>query len=237
MKPIVIALAEGSKISNYENWLKAEPGVKTIRLSHQLDNLKDLEQCHGIMLTGGSDIHPGLYNRPDYMYYVDSKEVDEKRDEFEWEILQHMEEFQKPLLGICRGLQMVNVFLGGTLIPDIPSFGKFNHAKIKEGRDRSHLVKVDPESELSKILGTCEGLVNSAHHQAVDKPGFDLQVNALSPDGVVEGMERRDAAGKGYLILVQWHPERMDDQDSVFSKNIKNSFLEAARNYTIPKVH
>ena len=237
MESIVIGICEGSKYQNYENWIQSEQGVSVVKLSYHLDNGDEVKKCHGVILSGGSDIHPGLYNRPDFMTYVDSKEVDEKRDEFEWEVLQHIEEFNKPVLGICRGMQMVNVFLGGTLIGDIPSFGKFNHGKNLDGRDRNHSLMVDPSSLLSGILGKIEGGVNSAHHQGVDKPGFDLVVNALSPDGVIEGMERRNPKGKGYLMLVQWHPERMEDQQSVFAKNIKNSFLEAVRQFAVNFVH
>ncbi len=143
--------------------------------------------------------------------------------------MQHTEENQKPLLGICRGLQFVNVYFGGTLVPDIPAFGKFNHGKFKEGNDREHLINIDPNSTLYKIIGEEKGKINSAHHQSVDMPGYGLVVNALSPDGIVEGMERREPEGKSYLMLVQWHPERMTNQESIFAKNIRHSFLDAVR--------
>lgn len=230
MKNIVIGISEGAKYINYENWIKDEPGVEIIKLSYHLDNFNKIENCHGIILSGGNDINPRLYNQPDFLVYVDPKDIDEKRDEFEWKILQHTEEKQKPVLGICRGVQFVNVFLGGTLVPDIPAFGKFNHEKFKDGTDREHTIIIDPYSELYKITGQKEGLVNSAHHQAVDMPGFDLVANAMSPDGIIEGMERRDPEGKSFLLLIQWHPERMANQESIFTKNIKASFLDAVRN-------
>ena len=69
-----------------------------------------------------------------------------------------------------------------------------------------------------------KGEINSAHHQSVDMPGFGLVVNALSPDGIIEGMERRRPEGKSYLMLVQWHPERMENQESIFAKNVKQDF-------------
>jgi putative glutamine amidotransferase len=121
------------------------------------------------------------------------------------------------------------VYFGGVLLPDIPSFGKFNHAKFKEGNDREHLVDIDPNSLLYKITGEEKGLVNSAHHQSVDIPGFGLVANAFSPDGIIEGMERKEPEGKSYLMLVQWHPERMTDQESVFVRKVKQSFLDAVR--------
>ncbi len=230
MKKIVIGIGEGSKYFNYENWIKEEPGIEIIKLSYQENNLNEIEKCQGIMLTGGSDINPRLYNQPDFLTYCDPNDIDEKRDEFEWRIMQHIEENQKPLLGICRGLQFVNVFYGGTLIPDIPAFGKFNHAIIAQDKDRHHLVEIDPNSFLYGLLGEEKGQVNSAHHQGVDMPGFGLVVNAMSPDGIIEGMEKRDSEGRTFLMLVQWHPERMTDQQSVFSKNLKIGFLDAVRN-------
>lgn len=229
MKKIVIGISEGSKYANYENWLKDESGVEIIKLSYHLDNFNEIEKCNGIILSGGHDINPRLYNQPDFLAYVNPKDIDETRDEFEWKIMQHTEENRKPLLGICRGLQFVNVYFGGTLVPDIPAFGKFNHGKFKEGNDREHLVEIDVNSALYKIIGKEKGEVNSAHHQSVDMPGFGLVVNALSPDGIIEGMERRDPEGKSYLMLVQWHPERMDNRESVFAKNIKQNFLDVVR--------
>lgn len=229
MKNIVIGISEGSKYFNYENWFKDEPGVTITKLSYQLDNFDAIVNCDGIILSGGHDINPRLYNQPGFLDYVNPKDIDERRDEFEWKIMQHIEQDRKPLLGICRGLQLVNVYYGGTLVPDIPAFGKFNHGKFKEGHDREHQVQLDPDTALCKIIGATTGTINSAHHQSVDMPGFDLVVNALSPDGIIEGMERRDPDGKPFLVLVQWHPERMANQDSVFSKNLKESFLAATR--------
>lgn len=235
MKNIVIGIAEGSKYLNYENWIKADPGTEVVKLSYRDNNYEEIERCDGVILTGGCDINPVLYNQPGYLAYCDPKEIDEKRDEFEWKIMQHTEEKQKPLLGICRGLQFVNVYFGGVLLPDIPSFGKFNHAKFEEGKDREHTVTVDTNSLLYKITGEASGFINSAHHQSVDIPGEGLVVNALSPDGIVEGMERRYPEGKSYLMLVQWHPERMVNQESSFVKKIKQSFLDAAQEYTLNK--
>jgi putative glutamine amidotransferase len=229
MRNIIIGISEGSKYLNYENWFKDESGVEIIRLSHQLDNFDDIKKCDAIVLSGGHDINPRLYNQPDFLMYVDPKDIDEKRDAFEWKIMQHTEEYQKPLLGICRGLQFANVYFGGTLVPDIPAFGKFNHAKFKEGNDRVHLVNIDVNSALYKIIGKDKGEVNSAHHQSVDMPGFGLVVNALSPDGIIEGMERREPAGRSYLMLIQWHPERMTDKESIFAKKIKLDFIDAVR--------
>ena len=230
MKNIVIGITDCAKYFDYERWIREQPGVEVIKLSYHENNPGDAERCDGIVLTGGNDINPRLYNQPEFLVYCNQEDIDEKRDEFEWKVLQHTEERQIPLLGICRGLQFVNVFFGGTLVPDIPAFGKFNHSKFEEGKDRDHLIEIDTNSLLYKIAGQEKGEINSAHHQSVDMPGYGLVANAMSPDGVIEGMERIEAKGKSFLLLVQWHPERMTNQGSIFSQNIRRSFLDAVRN-------
>lgn len=231
MKKIIIGISEGLNYSKYEDWIKNEPGVEVIMLSYRLDNFNEIEKCDGVILSGGCDINPVLYHQPGFLPFSDPNEIDEKRDEFEWKIVQHTEEKQKPLLGICRGLQFVNVYFGGILLPDIPSFGKFNHNKFEEGKDRYHNVMVDTNSLLYKITGEESGIVNSAHHQSVDIPGEGLVANAVSADGIIEGMERRYPEGKSYLMLVQWHPERMINQESSFVKKVKQSFMDASRQF------
>ncbi|HYF68974.1 MAG TPA: gamma-glutamyl-gamma-aminobutyrate hydrolase family protein [Ohtaekwangia sp.] len=230
MREITIGITDCGSYPNYERWMLNERGVKTIRLSPKENNLNDLVQCDGVILSGGEDMHPRYYNKPDYLQYCDA--IDEQRDQFEWGVLTYTEKNNLPVLGICRGLQVANVFFGGTLIPDIPTFGKYNHAKFPD-EDRYHTIQVDPNSTLYKISEKDTGTINSAHHQSCDLVGKDLVVNAISPDGVIEGMERKNTRDKAYLLLVQWHPERMKDQDNVFSKAIKGSFLTAVRAHNI----
>jgi putative glutamine amidotransferase len=226
MKKIVIGITDCSKYPNYEKWILNEPDVEVIRLSHKSNNLKEIEKCDGIVLSGGEDMHPRFYNKPEYMDYC--HEIDEQRDEFEWKVLEYTEHKKLPLLGICRGLQVANVFYGGTLVPDIPAFGKFNHSRFSDN-DRYHAVQVDANSELRKIVGAEMGEINSAHHQSADLVGKGLVVNSISPDGIIEGIERKEKNEQPFFQLVQWHPERMTDLQNPFSKNIKLSFLNAVR--------
>jgi putative glutamine amidotransferase len=226
-KEIVIGITDCGSYANYEKWILKEPNVKTIRLSYKENNLDDIKKCNGVILSGGEDVHPRFYNKKEYIEYCD--EIDERRDEFEWHVLDFTESNEVPLLGICRGLQMVNVYFGGTLIPDIPSFGKYNHSKLP-GEDRYHAITVDPNSLLAKITGSETGRINSAHHQSSDLVGKGLVANSFSPEGIVEGIERRKLDGKAYLLLVQWHPERMTPHGSPFSQKVKLSFLDAVLN-------
>lgn len=222
---VTIGITDCSKFVNYQRWIE-DAGARVVKLSQHGSNYDDMGKCDGIILSGGEDVHPRFYNKREYLELCD--EIDEARDEFEWKVLELTKEKKLPLLGICRGLQVVNVFFGGTLIPHIPAFGKFNHSKT-EVADRYHTVQLAADSQLKTIVGEASGEINSAHHQSADRIGKGLIVNALSADGVVEGMEREQPDGAPFLQLVQWHPERMTNLESAFSRNIKQNFLEACK--------
>jgi putative glutamine amidotransferase len=225
-KEVTIGITDCSKYENYRKWFAGEEGVTVVKLSYDDNNLDDLPKCDGIVLSGGEDVHPRFYKKDEYLELC--HEINEKRDEFEWRVLEYCENSKLPLFGICRGLQIANVFYGGTLIPHIPAFGKFDHS-MNGASDRYHNVTVDSNSQLREIVGTISGETNSAHHQSADRIGSGLVANALSADGIVEGIEREHANDKPYLQLVQWHPERMTDLESPFSKNLKQTFLVACR--------
>lgn len=225
----VIGITDCGKFQNYFDWIATYSSeLEIVKLSYRLNNLSDIEKCTHIVLTGGEDVHPRFYNQPEMLQYCSATDMDEARDEFEWKVLEYSQKNNLPLLGICRGLQIANVFFGGTLIPDLPSFGKYNHSKFEEGKDRYHEVSVDANSLLHKITQSDKGIINSAHHQSAGKIGTNLVVNSFSPDGVVEGIERRSSGNQAWLLLVQWHPERMRDRNyNPFSINIRKAFLEA----------
>jgi putative glutamine amidotransferase len=174
-------------------------------------------------------VHPRLYNKPEYLSYCHLDDVNEERDEFEFKLMEYTERNRIPVLGICRGLQVFNVFMGGTLIPDIPSWGKPKHSKLNDGADRYHEIKVVSGSWFEKLVGQGTGEVNSNHHQSVDSIGNGLIVSASSNDGILEAIDRKDPKEKGFLCMLQWHPERMDDQQSPFVYKIRESFIKAAK--------
>ena|ERR1700730_9271744 len=227
MNKIIVGITDCGKFGNYEKWISSEPGVSVIRLGYKHDNFFEIKTCHGILLTGGQDVHPRFYNKTEYLKYC--RDPDERRDEFELSVLEFAQQHQLPVLGICRGLQIANVFSGGTLVPDIVSSGNADHTKYDESNDRYHKIQVKENSFLEKIVSRKNGEINSAHHQSADKIGQGLIGNAISEDGIVEGLERLEPEGKPFLLLTQWHPERMKEQDSEFAKNIRQSFLEACR--------
>ncbi|WP_443944657.1 gamma-glutamyl-gamma-aminobutyrate hydrolase family protein [Pedobacter sp. AW1-32] len=223
-----IGVIDCSKFEIYANWVHRDySNIEIIRLGHKFNNFNAIENCDGIVLTGGEDVHPRYYHQPEYYVYCHQDDVDEKRDEFEFAVLNYTEKNRIPVFGICRGIQVANVFFGGTLIPDIASWGKFNHAKMPDKSDRYHEIIVNPSSWLSQIVNTNAGLVNSNHHQSPDKVGKGLVASAITTDGVIEAIERQETENHAFLCLVQWHPERMKDQLSPFSKNLHEAFIAA----------
>jgi putative glutamine amidotransferase len=228
MRKRKIGVTDCSKYDAYANWIARDGDVETVKLSYKDNSFDAIKDCDGIVLTGGEDVHPRFYNKPDYYEWCHKHDIDEQRDEFEMKVLQQSQDQKLPVLGICRGLQIANVFFGGTLVPDIPAFGKFNHSK-KDGNDRYHEITVDANSFLEKCARRSNGPVNSAHHQSAEIVGPALVTSALSPEGVIECLEWKDPAEKPYLLLVQWHPERIKDQENPFSANVRKSFLDAVK--------
>ncbi len=215
---------------NYWDWFIPKDHSEAwelVELSFQKNNVKDLVSCDAFVLTGGVDIHPSYYNGSD-QYPHQPDEYQEQRDQFESFIFKYAIDHDRPLLGICRGLQLVNVLMGGTLVQDLGDQNDL-HKKVDQ-QDRMHPVTTVPGSLLYQVTQSLSGTVNSAHHQSIDQLGKNLMVNARSLiDGSVEGIEYENKTGKPFFLCVQWHPERMMDADgNPFSINIKQRFLEAS---------
>lgn len=225
---ITIGITDCSKWENYAKWFREVPGVEVVKLSYKENNYKDIEKCDGIVLSGGEDVHPKFYKKPEFLSILKPGEIKVERDEFELKTIKKSLQLKKPLLGICRGLQIANVYFGGTLVPDIPGSGKPSHSKLK-GYDKRHLVNLFDDSLLKDFIRNGRGEVNSAHHQSADVVAPDLRVTAVSDDGIIEGLEWKNPHKKSFLLLVQWHPERMTDSQSPFSKNIRDEFLHQVK--------
>ncbi len=225
----VVGISAGRKYENYLRWITAPGNVRVIRLGYDENNFERISECHAIVLSGGEDVHPKYYNKSELVKEYGLDDLDESRDEFEWKILDYIQKNELPLLGICRGLQLANVYFGGTLVPDIVASGKPDHTKFPTAVDRYHSIRISDYSFLKEIVGVDTGEVNSAHHQCVDAVGNGLMVNALSKDGVIEGLELKDGKNKPFFLLVQWHPERMTDPESPLTKNIREKFLASIK--------
>jgi putative glutamine amidotransferase len=224
MKRIGITTSD-TNFQNYPNWIAGDD-IEVILLSYLEKNTHDFDSCDGFVLTGGIDLHPAFYQNP-RIDYPHTTVFNESRDLFEIQVFEFARNHNKPILAICRGLQLINAAMGGTLIQDLQENDFENHRKGSEG-DREHLIEVKPDTLLAKISGTLNGFVNSAHHQGLDQIAVGLKVSAFSEDGVVEAIEYEDDS-KPFLLAVQWHPERMQIPSSnlAFSQNIRKAFIEA----------
>lgn len=229
MKKITIGVTvTESRHDNYPRWIKGDDAdIEIIELSADHQNWDQIEDCDGILLTGGIDMHPQFYDNKERHYPFAPDKFNETRDEFEMHVFETALNLEHPILAICRGHQLVNVALGGDLIQDL---GQGNEIHKRGEEDKQHDVNTVAGSLLQEISGN-SGHINSAHHQAIHELSDELIANCTSPDGVIEGAEWKDKDGKPWLLTVQWHPERIIDKETnPFSKNIREAFIKAVRN-------
>ena len=200
-----------------ESLARAGAGMHWVELSDPEQAVQDALTCDGLLLPGGGDMDPKFYGQE---RIPACGEPNLLRDAAEPLLLRAFLAADKPVLGICRGIQVMNAVLGGDLYQDIKPFEHLPHnghwAKV-------HTVTVRRGTLLSRILGQDTVLVNSQHHQAVDRvaPGFTLA--ALSEDGIVEAIEKPDAR---FCLGVQWHPEWLSDADPAM-QGLFDAFVNA----------
>jgi putative glutamine amidotransferase len=182
-------------------------GLTTVLLSpaHPRESvLALLEPCAGLVLTGGGDVDPGYYGEEPR---AELDDVLPARDEREFTALGFALERGLPVLGICRGIQVLNVHLGGTLWQDIEADTpeRLRHPQSPGWEDRAHDVEIAPDSKLREILGSGAIRANSFHHQSIRTPAPGLRVTGRSGDGLIEAVE---LSSHPWCVAVQWHPER-----------------------------
>ena len=200
-----------------ESLARAGAGMRWVELSDPEQAVQDALTCDGLLLPGGGDMDPKFYGQE---RIPACGEPNLLRDAAEPLLLRAFLAADKPVLGSCRGIQVMNVVLGGDRYQDIKPCEQLPHnghwAKV-------HTVTVRRGTLLSRILGQDTVLVNSQHHQAVDRvaPGFTLA--ALSEDGIVEAIEKPDA---GFCLGVQWHPEWLSDADPAM-QGLFDAFVNA----------
>lgn len=187
--------------------------------------IASLTDVAGLVLTGGEDIAPSVFGQE---AHPATGEPHLRRDAYELALARTAHERRIPTLAICRGMQVMNVALGGTLIQDIPTQrpSPVNHDP-KRRADRVHRVTVDPDSTLARIVCSTSIYTNSSHHQAVDRVGRGLAVTAKSDDGIVEAFEPTDRAW--WMIGVQWHPEELTATSEDWDRRLFDSFADAVR--------
>ena len=170
-------------------------------LLHEKKYIADF--CHlidGLIITGGDfDINPKLYNKIN----TQSKNIKNKRTNFEINLFNNFFKYNKPILGICGGAQLINVACGGTLIQDLKK-KPINHEQVNPRNQTSHNINIFKNTKLHKICEAIKIKVNSAHHQSVNKIGKELNISCKANDGVIEGIEHKKHK---WCIGLQWHPE------------------------------
>jgi putative glutamine amidotransferase len=208
-----------------QNYSRAvvDAGGVPICLPHEMGEVANyLDLIDGLMVTGGHfDVDPALFGATSRH---DTVKLKGKRTDFEFAVTQTAIERGKPVFGICGGQQLLNVVLGGTLIQHIPDEvpKALAHEQPNPRTEAGHMVKVADGTLLRRIVGAAELPVNSAHHQAAKALGPNVVINAVAPDGVIEGIELK---GQRFCLGVQWHPEyAISDGD----RKLFTAFVEAA---------
>lgn len=235
---IIFSKAVGSeKYQKYCLYLKnVNPKINCINaFGLQVEDLPSIiENADGLVLTGGPDVNPKYYGREEDSSLCD---VDNYRDSLEFALLEYAFEKKMPIFAICRGEQVLNVFLKGTLYPDIPThFPSSIVHKCKDPNSQClHWVKIDKNSRLYQWLGQDSILVNSFHHQGVERLAKDVIPVAFAEDGLIEAYEWKNPLQEPFFIAVQWHPERMDPEDRT-SKTLAETFLEKVKEYKKTKM-
>ena len=209
MKPkIGIPAVDEFAKNNFENYkvaIKDHGGTVCFLVSNEQSISEFIDGIDALLLPGGGDIHPDNFNQE---WHPKIKFVNEERDDLELSLFKEAYKRDIPVFGICRGIQIMSVAMGGSLFQDIDTVypkPSLTHPK-EHGVDSEHTIEIEPDSELEKIIGESVADVNSAHHQAVDDIGEGFVVTAYSSDGIVEAIEN---PSRTFMVGVQYHPERM----------------------------
>jgi len=226
-KPLRVALSSGS--GNYVNWVHRGDSTAEIvdMKGMRADSaLKLLATCDAIVFTGGEDVVPGYYGKASDSARCESNPG---RDSLEMALIKEAVKLKMPVFGVCRGQQILNVALGGTLIIDIPADHPGNVVHRMDDYLRCfHSVQVVNGSQLQTVAKADTGWVTSNHHQAIEKPAPGLRISAWSNDSIAEAIEYADPAGKPFFMAVQWHPE-WKVRENPFYLGIFQAFASACR--------
>ena len=236
-EPLTIGISKALPVEyygNYASWLKtSDSSIICIDLYHiPVDSaLVLLNGCSGLLISGGPDVFPGKYGQA--IDTIKCGTIDLHRDSLEWALIGAAKNMEMPVLGICRGLQIFNIYHDGSLFPDLPT--DFDTSVIHRCENKYecyHDLRVLKQSGLFKITQLNKGVINSNHHQGINRLGTGLKAIAHTNDGLIEAIEYEDAENMPFFLGVQWHPERMDI-DNPFSLPIATYFLQEAKLFRI----
>ncbi len=206
----------------------SELGGTPIVLPYTSDD-RDIDRfvsmCDGFLFSGGKDVEPCRFNETQIN---DTLAIHYYRDELEFKVFERVISTNKPILGICRGCQVINIALGGSVYQDIPTQIPSNilHRQAEGQTEYSHTINVIPNTPLHKLVGGVNKInANSFHHQSIKTLGNGLKLMATADDGVIEGAYLE---GDRYLRIYQWHPEKLFDKHDVNNEIIKD-FIDACK--------
>ncbi|MDQ6829134.1 MAG: gamma-glutamyl-gamma-aminobutyrate hydrolase family protein [Gemmatimonadota bacterium] len=188
-----------------------------------------LASVDALVLTGGEDVDPAHFGAA---AHPSAGPFNAERDETELALARAAHERRIPTLAICRGIQLLNVALGGSLVQDIPSErpGSIDHDPKGLRASRVHDISVEPRSALASALGATILAANSFHHQSIDAPAAGLRVTARAPDGIIEGVEW--TGDDWWALGVQWHPEELDETPESWDRSLFRALMAAATTST-----
>jgi putative glutamine amidotransferase len=226
-EPLTIAVTKLSPA--YQEWLlKADSTLHIINLYEMpVDSaIRVVAKANGLLVTGGEDVYPLYYGREMDTARCDG--FDRRRDTLEMACIVTAMAEGLPLFGICRGLQIINVKLGGSLLIDLPAdLGPTVTHRCPDPLKCLHMVMIEKESQLHRISGLREAMVNSNHHQGIDRLADGLKGVSFSNDQLIEAIEWISPNGKNFLMAVQWHPERLTEIPAM-SEPLARLFIEEA---------
>ncbi len=196
------------------------------------DAVTALEKCSALLLTGGLDVYPGRYGKE---YDTSRCKTDPHRDSVEFALIKKAVKMKLPILGICRGEEILNVAMGGSLIVDIPQdYDTIIKHRCNDHSSCLHEINIIPGTFLFEIGKVYIDTVNSFHHQAVDRLAKYFKVAARSNDGLIEAYEWKNPENKPFLLAVQFHPEQLDTNNKL-STPIATYFINEAKKYKANK--
>ena len=226
---IAISKMHGKK--TYSKWLHNQDSTLELYNMYPLgvdSAIKFAKNVDAILITGGEDVYPGYYGEA--FDTVRCGNINHYRDSLEMALIKYAVTNKVPLFGVCRGEQIINVTLGGSLIIDIPlDVGtKVKHSS-KDWKLQWHNVNIVPNTLMAKISGVKNGKVSSSHHQAIKRLGNGLLISAYADDSIPEAIEWNIKENHGFLMATQWHPEHMNYKDPLSNEPAKLFLREAKK--------
>ncbi len=220
----IIVISADTHQKSITKWISNfDKDVKIVILYKMSEDSIDfyLSKASGIIITGGEDVNPNLYGKPELSSLCGT--INSYRDSLEIKMINFALQNKVPLLGVCRGLQIMNVSQGGSLFPDIPTYFHDSIHRKSTGHT-NHLVTIVKNTQFATYFIADTGTVYSNHHQAINDLADVFEVTAFALDSVIEAIEIKDTNKYNFAVAVQWHPEAMDYNDE-FGKPLAISFL------------